>query len=149
MRFDLILNQFTLDAYLKRHLSLYQENYLRSFVHVRDVARAIVCVLAAPLELVRNQVFNVGCEALNTSKKELVEVIKAQLPDLQVEYRDVSFSGDMRSIHVSFDKIRRTLQFETEIDLKQGIRELLSLLKQGIISDPFSARFRNHPAILA
>jgi nucleoside-diphosphate-sugar epimerase len=108
----------------------------------------MICVLEAPLEIVRNQVFNVGSEKLNTSKKELVEMIKAELPDLKVEYRDASFAGDMRSIHVSFEKIRKILQFETEIGLKQGIGELLCLLQQGIISDPLSDRFRNHPAIL-
>jgi len=86
--------------------------------------------------------------ALRLVKKALVEVIKAQLPDIQVEYRDTSFSGDMRSIHVSFEKIRKMLQFETEIGLKQGILELLSLLQQGIISDPLSDKYRNHPAIL-
>jgi len=147
-RFDLMVNQFVLEAYIKGKLELYQENFKRSFVHVQDVARAIMCVMSSPLEQVRNQVFNVGAENLNTSKQELVELIRTYLPELEVEYRDASFSGDMRSIHVSFQKIRKVLQFETQIDLKQGIEELLWALRHDVISDPLSPKYRNHPVIL-
>jgi nucleoside-diphosphate-sugar epimerase len=147
-RFDLMVNQFVLEAHTKEHLTLYQENFKRSFVHVRDVARAIICVMDARLEQVRGQVFNVGSENLNTSKQELAELIQARLPQLKVEYSNASFAGDMRSIHVSFDKIRRTLQFEARISLEEGIEELFWTLRNGIISDPLSGRFRNHPAIL-
>ena len=147
-RFDLILNQFVLEAYLKGRLELYQENFKRSFVHVRDVARAIMCVMDAPIEQVRGEVFNVGSEKLNSSKQELVELIKKYLPQLTVEYRDTSFTGDMRSIHVSFEKIRKMLHFEAQISLEQGIEEILWTLRHGGISDPLNEKYRNHPAIL-
>ncbi len=41
-RFDLIVNQFVLDAYLRREMVIYQRGYSRSFIHVRDVVRGIV-----------------------------------------------------------------------------------------------------------
>ena len=47
-RFDLIVNQFVLDAYTKRHLLIYQRGYSRSFVHVRDVVRGMMAVIEAP-----------------------------------------------------------------------------------------------------
>jgi nucleoside-diphosphate-sugar epimerase len=147
-RFDLMVNQFVLDAHTKERLTLYQEDFKRSFVHVRDVARAIMCAMDAPNEQVRGQVFNVGSETLNTSKQELAKLIQARVPRLKVEYSGASFAGDMRSIHVSFDKMRRTLQFEARISLEEGIEELLWTLRNGIISDPLSGRFRNHPAML-
>jgi nucleoside-diphosphate-sugar epimerase len=147
-RFDLILNQFVLEAYLKGRLELYQENFKRSFVHVRDVVRAIICVMDSPLQQVRNQIFNVGSERLNSSKQELVELIRTYLPRLEVVYRDESFIGDMRSIHVSFEKIRKTLGFETRIGILEGIHELLETLRCGLISDPLNPKYRNHPAIL-
>lgn len=147
-RFDLILNQFVLEAYLKGRLELYQENFKRSFVHVRDVVRAIICVMDSPLQQVRNQVFNVGSERLNSSKQKLVELIQTYLPQLKVEYRNASFAGDMRSIHVSFQKILKVLQFETQIDLKQGIEELLWALRHNVISDPLNKKYRNHPVLL-
>ena len=50
-RFDLIVNQFVLDAHTKRHLLIYQRGYSRSFVHVRDVVRGMrLCLGRAPGE---------------------------------------------------------------------------------------------------
>ncbi len=40
-RFDLIVNQFVLDAFTRRELIIYQRGYSRSFVHVADVVRGI------------------------------------------------------------------------------------------------------------
>ena len=147
-RFDLLVNQFVLEAYLTEELELYQENYKRSFVHVRDAVRAIMCAMSAPLEQVRNQVFNVGSERLNTSKQELAELIRTYLPLVKVNYRDASFTADMRDIHVSFEKIRRVLQFETAFSLEQGIEELLWALREGLITRPLDDKYRNHPNIL-
>jgi len=56
-RFDLIINQFVLEAWERRKLIIYQRGYHRSFVHVRDVVRAIQTVLEADLKKVRGQVF--------------------------------------------------------------------------------------------
>lgn len=148
MRFDLLVNQFVLEAYTQGELELYQQNLRRSFVHVRDVALAVMCVMSAPLERIRNQVFNVGSERLNTSKQQLVELIQAYLPQVKVKYRDVSFMADMRDIHISFEKIRRVLRFETQFTLEQGIQELLWGLQEGVITRPFDEKYRNHPNIL-
>ncbi len=147
-RFDLIVNQFVLDACNKGQLEIYQEDFRRSFVHVRDVVRAMILMTEAPLETVGRQVFNIGTEQNNISKQELVELIRRHLPELRVVFRNTSFAGDMRSIHVSFDKIRKTLGFESEASVGDGIDEMLSALRQGVISNPHSEKFRNHPALL-
>ena len=147
-RFDLIINQFVLDALTKGVLEIYQTDFKRSFVHVRDVARAIAAMMDAPIEMVRNQVFNVGSESCNISKQKLVEMIKLSIPKLNVIYRDVSFAGDMRSIHVSFEKIRRTLAFEAKTSVAEGIEELIGAIQNGVIADPHNNRYRNHPTIL-
>ena len=48
-RFDLIVNQFVLEAWTKRELLIYQRGYSRSFVHVRDVIRGIIMGIEADL----------------------------------------------------------------------------------------------------
>jgi len=148
-RFDLMVNQFVLEALTHGKLSIYEENYKRSFVHVRDVARAILSVMDAPDPKVRGQVLNVGSEKLNTSKQELVAMIKAFLPDLKVAYQETSFMVDMRSIQVSFEKIRRVLQFEPQTDLEKGIDELIWALQNRIIWEPTSDKYRNHSNLLS
>lgn len=147
-RFDLMVNQFVLEAFSKRRLVLYQEDFKRSFVHIRDVAYAFLCVLEAPEEKIRSQVFNIGSEKMNTTKLDIVKLIKNYWPDIKVELSDMSFDGDMRSLHVSFEKVKRILNFETQMDLISGITELCRVLENNIIQDPYNDRYRNHPALL-
>jgi nucleoside-diphosphate-sugar epimerase len=147
-RFDLMVNQFVLNAFVHRKLILFQQDFNRSFVHVRDVARAIGCVLVASSQKARGEVFNVGSESLNTTKSHLVNLLRQRWPDVRVEQRDLNFGGYMRSIHVSFEKARRMLGFEAQISLAYGIDELCWALENGVIYEPHSDRYRNHPPIV-
>jgi nucleoside-diphosphate-sugar epimerase len=142
-RFDLIVNQFVLDAYTKRELLIYQRGYSRSFVHVRDVVRGMMLALEAPLDKTKGQIYNLGTEKGNYTKDQIVNLVLKRLPETTVEYRDLTFGGDMRDITVSFSKIRRELGFETQLDVDDGIRDLLHALKTGLIRDPFDERYRN------
>ncbi len=142
-RFDLIVNQFVLDAYTKRRLLIYQRGYSRSFVHVRDVARGILLGLAAPQPKIRGQVYNLGTENGNYTKDQIVELVLKRMPETVVEYKDLTFGGDMRDITVSFAKIKRELGFQTTLDVDDGIRELIFALKSGLIHNPLDERYRN------
>jgi len=142
-RFDLIVNQFVLDAFLKRHLLIYQRGYSRSFVHVRDVVRGICMGIDAPEAKVRGQVYNLGAANGNYTKDEIVNLVLKRIPETMVEYKDLTFGGDMRDITVSFAKIQRELGFETTLDVDDGIRELLFALKSGVIRNPLDERYRN------
>src|SRR6185436_3474063 len=57
-RFDLIVNQFVLEAMTHREIVIYQRGYSRSFVHVRDVVDGIALGLATSADKIRGQVFN-------------------------------------------------------------------------------------------
>lgn len=142
-RFDLIVNQFVLDAYTRHQLLIYQRGYSRSFVHVRDVVRGIMSGIDAPEEKARGQVYNLGTNEGNYTKDQIVGLVLKRLPETVVEYKDMTFGGDMRDITVSFDKIRRELGFETTLDVDDGIRELLFALKTGMIRNPSDGRYRN------
>lgn len=142
-RFDLIVNQFVLDAYTKHQLLIYQRGYSRSFVHVRDVVRGIMMGLDAPQKKIRGQVYNLGAENGNYTKDQIVNLVLKRMPETTVEYKDLTFGGDMRDITVSFAKIKRELGFETTLDVDDGVRELLFALKTGLIRDPLDQRYRN------
>jgi len=142
-RFDLIVNQFVLEALTRRRLVIYQRGYARSFLHVRDVCRAIALALEAPAEAVRGQVFNVGGDALNHTKDEIVALVQRHVPGTSVEIKDLTFGGDMRDIRVSFAKIRRTLGFLPATSVEAGIVEVRDALQDGLIRDPGGERYRN------
>ena len=142
-RFDLIVNQFVLDAFTKRSLIIYQRGYSRSFVHIRDVVRGVIMGLEAEREKVRGQVFNLGTENGNYSKDDIVRLVLKRMPEAVVEYKNMSFGGDMRDITVSFEKIKRVLGFDTTLDVDDGVREVLFALKTGLIRNPTDDRYRN------
>jgi len=147
-RFDLMVNQFVLEALTTGHLILYQQDYNRSFVHVRDVAAAIERVIEVDVARVDGQIFNIGSERLNTTKVELADMIRHYRSDVRVAFSDAHFSGDMRSLHVSFEKARRVLGYEARIGLERGIAELCAAIESGLIAEPHSPRYRNHAPLL-
>ena len=142
-RFDLIVNQFVLEAYTKRQLIIYQRGYSRSFVHIRDVVRGVIMGIEAEVAKVRGQVFNLGAENGNYSKNDIVQLVLKRMPETSVEYKDLTFGGDMRDITVSFDKIKRVLGFDTTLNVDDGVREVLFALKSGLIRNPSDDRYRN------
>jgi nucleoside-diphosphate-sugar epimerase len=142
-RFDLIVNQFVLEAFTKRELIIYQRGYSRSFVHVQDVVRGIMMGLEAEESKVRGQVFNLGTPEGNYTKDEIVALVLKRMPETIVEYKDLTFGGDMRDITVSFAKIRRELGFDTTLTVDDGVREVLHALKSGLIRTPLDERYRN------
>lgn len=142
-RFDLIVNQFVLEAFTKRMLIIYQRGYSRSFVHIRDVVRGIMMGLEAERSKICGEIFNLGTDNGNYSKDDIVQLVLKRMPETIVEYKDLTFGGDMRDITVSFAKIKSVLGFDTTLDVDDGVRELLFALKSGIIRNPGDEKYRN------
>lgn len=142
-RFDLIVNQFVLDAFTRRELLIYQRGYSRSFVHVRDVVRGIMLGLDAPDEKTRGQVYNLGTDDGNYTKDQIVSLIIKRLPETVIQHKDLTFGGDARDISVSFEKIKRTLGFNATLTVEDGVREVLNALRLGLIREPQHERYRN------
>lgn len=148
-RFDLLVNQFILEAYTQRDLLIYQRGYSRSFMHVRDAVRGLITGMQSKQEKVRGQIFNLGSESGNVSKDKIVEVILRRLPETTVRYKDLTFGGDMRDFHISFEKVRKELGFETRFTVEDGVREVLNALRSGLIDNPKDQRYRNAKFIVS
>jgi nucleoside-diphosphate-sugar epimerase len=139
-RFDLLVNQFVLDAYARRELLIYQRAYSRSFLHVRDAVNGLLLALNAPA---RTDVFNLGAESGNLTKDEIVALVIKRLPETVVTYKNLTFGGDARDLRVSFEKIRRELGFAPSFTVDDGVREVVHALRTGLIREPGHERYRN------
>jgi nucleoside-diphosphate-sugar epimerase len=142
-RFDLIVNQFVLDAFTRRELIIYQRGYSRSFIHVRDVVRGLIMGLEVQQEKIRGQIYNLGTDDGNYTKDEIVGLVIKRLPETVVTYKDLTFGGDMRDITVSFSKIRRELKFYAALNVDDGVREVVQVLRMGIIRNPQDEKYTN------
>jgi nucleoside-diphosphate-sugar epimerase len=142
-RFDLIINQFVLEAFTKRELLIYQRGYSRSFVHIRDAIHGFILGIQATDEKARCQVYNLGSDEGNYTKDQIVELVLKRLPETVVTYKDMTFGGDMRDITVSYEKIQRQLDFSTRLTPDDGVREVLHAIRSGLISNPHDQHYRN------
>jgi nucleoside-diphosphate-sugar epimerase len=141
MRFDLTVNEFTMEMLTKKHLKVFGEQFWRPYVHVRDAARAIQLVLSSPTEKVAGAVFNVGATDQNFQKKQLVEMIGVHAPDAVVEY--VHKEEDPRDYRVSFSRIADQLGFKITRSVGQGIEEVAHLVRSHAVENLGAARYRN------
>jgi nucleoside-diphosphate-sugar epimerase len=141
MRFDLTVNEFTMEMLTKKHLVVFGEQFWRPYIHVRDAARGIRAVLAASPEKVAGKVFNVGATDQNFQKQQLVEMIRPYAPDAAVEF--VHKQEDPRDYRVCFSRIQQVLDFEITRTVAEGIAEVAQLVNDKIIQDFSQKRFRN------
>jgi nucleoside-diphosphate-sugar epimerase len=141
MRFDLTVNEFTMEMLTRRHLKVFGEQFWRPYVHVRDAARGIAMVLQSPTAKVAGRVFNVGATDQNFQKQQLVELIQPYAPDAVVEF--VRKTEDPRDYRVSFSRIAGELGFETSRSVPQGIAEVARLVSERIIGEFDHSRYRN------
>ncbi len=141
MRFDLTVNEFTMEMLTKKHLKVFGEQFWRPYVHVRDAARAIRLVLSSPTEKVAGTVFNVGATDQNWQKQQLVEMIRPHAPDAVVEF--VHKQEDPRDYRVSFTRIAESLGYKITRTVAQGIEEVAQLVSNKIICNFDDKRYRN------
>jgi nucleoside-diphosphate-sugar epimerase len=136
-RFDLVGNLFTAQAMTDGLLTVIGPDQCRPFIHVRDLARAIVMVLDADPIRVQNQIFNVGDERLNMTILQLAEKVRS----VCLRYRNVELyvsenPKDLRNYVVSFKKIQSVLGFQAMTLIEPGIDEMALAFHDG--------RYRNY-----
>lgn len=143
MRFDLTVNEFTKEFAMGRELVVYGENYWRPYCHVSDFSQAILAVLRAPEEKVAYNVFNVGDSTQNYTKKMLIDELLKQIPSASVRY--VKVGEDPRDYRVKFDKINSALGFRITKTVPDGMRDILTCIQQGVVTDPDDPIYYNVP----
>lgn len=141
MRFDLTVNEFVKESCMGRELVVFGEKFWRPYCHVHDLSRGCISVLEADKELVKKDVFNVGSTGENYQKQQLVELINRRIPELKVKF--VHKDEDLRDYRVNFDKISKRLSFKITKTVSDGIDELITLIKSGMIKDPDDSIYRN------
>jgi len=132
MRFDLTVNDFTMQMITKGELLVYGEQFWRPYVHVKDVARAIKLVVSKP-NLTNQEIFNVGNTPQNYQKIDIVRLIQKVVPSAKIEF--VHKEEDPRDYKVSFEKIKNQLGYQTLYTVEYGISEVFNLVKNEIIKD--------------
>jgi nucleoside-diphosphate-sugar epimerase len=136
MRLDLLVNDFTYRAVTDRYLVLFEADFKRNYLHVRDAADAFIHVLANYATM-KGRCYNVGLSNANLSKWDLCEVIRRHVPSLLVTKAEVGKDPDQRNYIVSNQRIEAT-GFVAQRSLDDGVRELIrayTILRQNNFSN--------------
>jgi len=139
MRFDLLVNEFVRDAFLTKKVFIYQPKAFRSFVHVLDVASAIIACISAPKNKINGQIFNVVNK--NYQKQDIADFVKKYIPGCREEV--LIESSDRRDYNVSNKKIKKVLGFKAKISLETGMKEILVALQSDTFKNPKDYRYTN------
>jgi nucleoside-diphosphate-sugar epimerase len=123
LRLDLLVNHFTYVAVTDGYLVMFEKDFKRNFVHIRDVADCFLHAIAHADRMV-GRPFNVGLDSANVSKEELALKIKALVPHFYLHFSPVGQDPDKRNYIVSNQRLREA-GFEARRSLEDGIRELI------------------------
>ena len=125
LRLDVVLNDLVASACTTGRIFIKSDGTpWRPIVHIRDITAAALAVLEAPIEIVHNQVFNVGLTEENYRIRDLAAIVAETVPGCCVEYA-ADGGPDKRCYRINCDKIRRVLpNFQPQWNARKGAREM-------------------------
>lgn len=128
-RLDVVVNILTNLAYHKKEITVFGGSQLRPNIHIEDMVDAYLCILNSPKNKIAGQIFNVGSE--NYSVIELAEMVKKEVgEDVKLT---VSETNDLRSYHISSEKILRELNFATTRSIRKASADLVKAFSNGLL----------------
>ena len=126
-RLDVVVNILTNQAFNTRHIKVLGGSQKRPNIHIQDMTDLYVFLLQQPDERIDGEVYNAGFE--NHTLNQLAEMVRRQVGnDIAV---DVVPTNDLRSYHVSSDKMRRKLGFTPKHTIEEAVSDLVSAFRAG------------------
>ena len=135
LRLDLLINDFTFKAVKDKTLIVYEKHFMRTFIHVRDMAKSFLFALEH-FDTMNDEVYNVGDNAQNFSKEQICFMIREKI-EYYLHFAEIGKDLDQRNYMVSYKKIS-DLGFQCNTSVSEGIDELLKVADVVEIKSPFS-----------
>ena len=126
LRLDLFVNDLTYLASTQGYIMIYQPDFIRSFIHVQDIAKSFLLGIQKYQKMIGNS-YNVGSSKMSYSKRQVSEIVSEKTKCF-VHYEDFDYDKDDRNFEVSYEKIKK-LGFDTSKSVEDGIEELIRVYK--------------------
>ena len=134
-RLDVVVNILTNLAYNRGKITVFGGEQFRPNIHIMDMCRIYLLVLASDDQQIDGEIFNAGYE--NHTVNELAYMVRDSVgTHVEIEKQT---TDDNRSYHVSSEKIRRRLGFIPVKTIQDAIDDLVLHFKSGDLPDSLSA----------
>jgi len=132
LRLDLTVNILTNHAINNRKITVFGGDQKRPNIHIEDMTDLYVFLLGLPDKKIEGKIYNAGYE--NYKVSEIAEMVRDTLgEEVLIE---TTPTDDIRSYHVSSEKIKKELGFQPGHTIEQAIKDLESAFAAGKIPNP-------------
>ena len=152
LRLDLTVNILTMSAVVNGKITVFGGSQRRPNIHIDDVCDLYSLLLELPDERIAGRTYNAGYQ--NHTVAEIAEIVRRvvarEVPGRERVEIVTTPSNDLRSYHISSEKIRRELGFVPKRTIEDAARDLCRAFAAGKVPDPVgSSEYYNVKAIRA
>ncbi len=124
MRYDLTVNNLTIDALRNKIIKVYGGSQIRPSVHIDDITDLCIKLLTVPKN--KQGIYNVGYE--NYSILKIAKIVQKIIPSKITVIKDIS---DLRSYKLDSDKIFERIKFFPKKNIETAVIELKKKYENG------------------
>ena len=132
-RFDLTVNILTNHAVNTRRITVFGGTQMRPNIHIEDMVDLYIQLLREPDERIAGKVFNAGYQ--NHTVAEIAEMVRSvvqqEVPGRESLEIVTTPTDDVRSYHISSEKIRRELGFVPKRTIEDAAHDLCQAFAAG------------------
>jgi nucleoside-diphosphate-sugar epimerase len=140
LRLDLTVNILTNLAINKGQITVFGGTQKRPNIHIDDISELYVKLLEMPSEKIAGEIFNAGYENFTVAEiaKMVKKIVELEIPEKKPITIITSSSNDLRSYHVSSNKIKEKLGFIPQRSVEDAVLDLCKAFKKGLIPNSLS-----------
>ena len=140
LRLDLTVNILTNHAVNLGSITVFGGAQIRPNIHIEDIVGLYLILLEVPEKLIGGKTYNAGYENRMIAEIAAIvrNVVQQELPGKEQVEVATTPSDDLRSYHISSEKIRRELGFVPKRTIEDAVRDLLVAFHRGKIPNPMT-----------
>lgn len=140
MRLDLTVNILTNHAVKRGVITVFGGSQKRPNIHIEDITDLYVELLDLPAEKIAGEIFNAGYQ--NHTVSEIADIVKkvveVEMPEKAPIRIDTTPSDDLRSYHISSEKIARVLGYKPKRTIEDAARDVCRAIRECKLPDSMS-----------
>ena len=138
LRLDLTVNILTNHAINKGQITVFGGAQKRPNIHIDDITDLYLDLLTQPDELIGGKIWNAGYQ--NHEVSQIAQIVKKVVGKDNVEIVTTP-SNDLRSYHISSEKIYRDIRFKPSYSIEKAVQDLAEALRLGKTVDPMNNEY--------